>query len=123
MTFAALGAARGASTLQLRVLLVVDRHGPLNLSSLADRLELSVPSASRLVDRLVGAGLVARGVAAHSRREVALSPTAKGRRALERLRVSRRRAIGRVLDTMEPRDCDALVAGLDAFTRAAHREP
>ncbi|MGZ4610757.1 MAG: MarR family winged helix-turn-helix transcriptional regulator [Actinomycetes bacterium] len=119
MTLGALAASGEVSTLQLRVLLVVDRHAPLNLSSLATRLDLSVPSASRLVDRLVDAGLVARGVAAHSRREVALSLTAKGRRALAQLRRSRERAIGQVLGEMAPRDRDALVAGLHAFARAA----
>jgi DNA-binding MarR family transcriptional regulator len=119
MTLAGLAATRGVSTLQLRVLVVVDRHAPLNLSALATRLELSIPSASRLVDRLVDAGLVTRETAAHSRREVALTLTTKGRRALTRLRRSREHAIRQVLDRMTPSDRAALAAGLAAFAQAA----
>jgi DNA-binding MarR family transcriptional regulator len=119
MTLAALAAADGVSSLQLRVLLAIDRHGPLNLSTLAARLDLSVPSASRLVDRLVEAGYVTRAVAEHSRREVALAVATKGRRALGQLRRSRSRAIGEVLAQMSPSQRAALVTGLTAFSAAA----
>lgn len=119
MTVAALSASSQLSVLQLRVLLVVDRHGPLNLSALASSLELSVPSASRLIDRLVTAGLVRRGVAAHSRREVQLVVTPKGRRALGELRARRQRAIAAVLDGMSAQERADLVSGLEAFARAA----
>lgn len=119
MTLAAVAAAGAVSTLQLRMLLVVDRDSPLNLSSLAARLDLSVPSASRLVDRLVEASLVTRDVAQHSRREVALSLTPQGRRVLQQVRRRRRRAIAQVLDQMSGRDRTSLVSGLGAFTRAA----
>lgn len=119
MTVAALATSGQLSVLQLRVLLVVDRHGPLNLSALASALELSVPSASRLIDRLVTAGLVRRGVAAHSRREVQLVVTPKGRRALGELRVRRQRAIAAVLERMSPGERADLVSGLEAFARVA----
>jgi DNA-binding MarR family transcriptional regulator len=99
---------------------VVDRHAPLNLSALAARLEQSVPSASRLVDRLVEAGLVGRVPAAHSRREVALTLTARGKRSLSRLRQVRERGIAGVLDRMAAEDRAALVRGLTAFAVAAN---
>jgi DNA-binding MarR family transcriptional regulator len=121
MTFSAVASARGLSTLQLRMLLVVDRHAPLNLSALADRLDLSVPSASRLAERLVESGLVQRGPARHSRREVTLGLTAKGRRALARLRSSRQKAIAEVLDRMPSAEVAGLVSGLTAFAAAAER--
>jgi DNA-binding MarR family transcriptional regulator len=120
MTLAALATVPGLSILQLRTLLVVDRHPPLNLSRLAALLDVSVPSASRLVDRLVEADLVDRGVAEHSRREIVLSLTAQGRRVLGQLRRSRQRAIGRVLESMSSHDRAALVAGLTAFSTAAN---
>jgi DNA-binding MarR family transcriptional regulator len=118
MTLSALASSPRMSTLQLRLLLVVDRHSPLNLSALATRLDLSVPSASRLVDRLVEAKLVQRGVAKHSRREVALSLTPSGRRALSYLRRSRQQAIRRVLEVMSASDRQALLVGLRAFADA-----
>lgn len=119
MTLAAIASGTGPSTLQLRLLVVLDRHAPLNLGTLAEHLEVSTPSASRLVDRLVEAGLVRREAAAHSRREVSLGVTAQGRRALRALRRARRKAIAGVLDRMAADDRAALVAGLDAFARAA----
>ena len=122
MTLSGLAAAKGVSTLQLRMLVVVDRHTPLNLSSLADHLDVSVPSASRLVDRMVEAGLVQRTTAEHSRREVALALTLRGRRALDSLRRERREAIAAVLQRMRDADRQALVAGLAAFATAADDE-
>ena len=119
MTLSGLAKAKDVSTLQLRMLLVVDRHSPLNLSALAEHLDLSVPSASRLVDRMVEAGLVRRSTAEHSRREVALGLTLRGRRALEALRRERREAITQVLQQMAATDRDALVAGLASFATAA----
>jgi DNA-binding MarR family transcriptional regulator len=119
LTLAAIASGTGPSTLQLRLLVVLDRHSPLNLGTLAEHLEVSTPSASRLVDRMVEAGLVRREAAAHSRREVSLAVTAQGRRALTSMRRARRRAIGTVLDRMTAADRRALVAGLDAFARAA----
>jgi DNA-binding MarR family transcriptional regulator len=119
MTMTALAGARGVSPLQMRLLLVVDRYAPLNLSALAAHLDTSVPSASRLVDRLVEAGLVARGPAAHSRREVALTLTARGKRSLSRLRQVRERGIADVMARMSVDDRTALVSGLTAFAVAA----
>lgn len=123
MTLAALAGVEGISSLQLRMLLLVDRHPHSNLSSVATRMEMSVPSASRLVDRLVEAGLLDRRDAPHSRREVALSLTATGNRALADLRRSRRQSIGGVLEAMTDEQRRALVAGLTAFAAAAGNEP
>lgn len=119
LTLAALAEARGVSLLQMRVLLIVDRHSPLNLSSLAAHLGLSVPSASRLVERLVDADLVRRETAEHSRREVMLALTASGRRALNRLRRARRQSIDGLLGRLTPAERAALVSGLTAFAAAA----
>lgn len=120
MTIAALSSSPGGlSALQMRVLLAVERHGPLNLSAMARRLDVSVPSASRLVDRLVDAGLLTRGVAAHSRREVALTVSPKGRRSLTALRRRREAAINKVLGKMSDQDRSALLVGLRAFADEA----
>jgi DNA-binding MarR family transcriptional regulator len=72
------------SVVQLRALTVVHRLGPSNLGRLAHELAVTVSTASRLVDRLVAAGLVDRRPSPQSRREVALSLTEAGRDALER---------------------------------------
>jgi DNA-binding MarR family transcriptional regulator len=110
---------RQLSVLQVRVLLVIQQHGPLRLSDVAQLLDLSLPSASRLVNRLVEDGLLLRSTPSHDRRMVQLVISAKGRRVLDRLRSNRQRGIGGVLATMSAADRTALVQGLAAFHQAA----
>src|SRR5919199_2196339 len=50
----------GVSVVQLRALTVLDREGTANLAQLADGMGVTVSTTSRLVDRLVAAGLVDR---------------------------------------------------------------
>jgi DNA-binding MarR family transcriptional regulator len=107
------------SASQLRALLVVDRHQPINLGGLADELGAIPSSASRLCDRLEAAGLVNRQTSLDDRREVALSLTAAGRRLLDDLREARRAELAEVLTAMTPAARSALLAGLRGFREAA----
>ncbi|UUU36414.1 MarR family transcriptional regulator [Streptomyces sp. CA-210063] len=75
------------------------RHRPeLNLTTLAEQLEVGLPTASRLCDRLEAAGLLQRCVRLDDRREVGLVVTARGRGFLadvtERLSVRLADALG-----------------------------
>ncbi|MEV7006690.1 MarR family transcriptional regulator [Streptosporangium sp. NPDC051022] len=110
------------SLTQLRVLLAVDRHGPLNLSTLAAHLTMSISAAGRMVDRLEGAGLLIRFPAAHSRREISIETTAQGREALGRLRSARRRRIGAALGRLTPETRQTLARALQEFTAAAQAD-
>jgi DNA-binding MarR family transcriptional regulator len=118
LTLAAAAGDPSVSTLQLRLLFVLDQPDPTNLAGLAEKLDLSAPSASRLVDRLVDGGLVARRPAAHSRREVAVRLTAKGRRTLTKIRRGRQARIESVLERMSAAERSALERGLAAFSSA-----
>jgi DNA-binding MarR family transcriptional regulator len=97
---------------QIRALLIIDRAGGLNLSRLAEALGASVSAASRLCDRIQAAGLLTRGRASASRREIVLFPTESGRRLAESFRGRRRTALGDVLRAMSPDGRAALAAGL-----------
>jgi DNA-binding MarR family transcriptional regulator len=118
LNLTALAELRSVSVLQVRALTVIRRHGPLNLSGVAERLEQSIPSASRLMDRLVEADLIRREMAPHSRREIVIALSPKGRRTLNRLRHRRQVAMGPVLARMSSPDRDALGLGLAAFAHA-----
>ena len=65
---------------QADALTVIRQAGPLSLKDLGDLLIAEAGHPSRLVDRLVDAGLVARQPAAEDRRRVVLTLTARGRR-------------------------------------------
>ncbi|HEY4569800.1 MAG TPA: MarR family transcriptional regulator [Kribbella sp.] len=119
LTLKALSGSRQLSVLQTRVLLAIDRHGPVNLGELAAALDLSLPSASRLVTRLVDDRLVLRRVPDHDRRLLLLTLSARGRSTLTRLRTVRRREIEDILAKMPPADRTALVQGLSSFATAS----
>jgi DNA-binding MarR family transcriptional regulator len=87
---------------QVRALLAVDADACLNVTGLARMLGASSSATSRLCDRLVAAGLVARVPAAASRREILLRPTESGQRLVAWIRDQRRAALIRVLETISP---------------------
>jgi DNA-binding MarR family transcriptional regulator len=107
------------SASQLRALVVVERHGAINLMSLADELG-SIPSVtSRLCDRLQAAGLLVRAASEGDRREVMLQLSKDGRRVLRQFRRERQADLREVLDAMSPRSRSALINGMSAFYAAA----
>ena len=102
----------------LRVLVMLESAGSLNLSAVADRLGVNASTASRTCDRLVVGGLVDRQESAEDRRQVALSLTASGARFLERVMAERKAALMRVVESMPSGARAALAAGLGEFVAA-----
>jgi DNA-binding MarR family transcriptional regulator len=94
----------GLTGVQGDALTVLREAGPLSLKELGELLIAEAGHPSRLVDRLVEAGLVERGAAADDRRRVVLSLTRRGRAVEERVA----RARGELLDLAR-----TLVAGRD----------
>jgi MarR family transcriptional regulator, organic hydroperoxide resistance regulator len=74
---------------QADALVVIGQAGPLSLKALGDLLIAEAGHPSRLVDRLVGAGLVERCAAEADRRRVELSLTRKGRGLEKRVLAAR----------------------------------
>src|ERR1044072_755026 len=87
---------------QFRMLVVLDGRGPLSLSGLAGELGVQPSTAMRMIDRLVAAGMVARGVSAEDRRTSMISLTKEGRRIVGKATGRRRREIARIVDEMPP---------------------
>ncbi|MEU5277958.1 MarR family transcriptional regulator [Streptomyces asoensis] len=103
---------------QLRALRALESAPGLNLTALAERLDIGMPTASRLCDRLEAAGLLERTSHPHNRREVQLSLTTHGRLVLGEVADRRARALAAVLGGMDPTDLAALRGGLKAFHMA-----
>ena len=96
----------------LRVMVMLDAAGTLNLSAVADGLGVNASTASRACDRLVVDGLVDRREQAEDRRQVALSLTERGAEFLYRV-------MQRVVDAMGVDERAALLEGLAGFVAAA----
>jgi len=109
----------GVSVVQLRALTVLDRAGTANLAQLAEGMGVTVSTTSRLVDRLVAAGLVDRRTATHTRREIALRLTARGRATLGRYDDLRLVELQACLDTLPDGDREQALVGLRTFGGAA----
>ena len=74
-------------------------------------------SASRLVDRLVAAGVLDRRASTSNRREVTIEITAAGRRLVRRHENARRGAFPKLLRELTATETRALVKGLEAVHR------
>ena len=91
----------GISMTQLHVMHLLDRHGELPMSRLAEMLDVSLSAATGLVDRVEERGFVERVRVPSDRRVVLVRVTADGRQMLEDVEVLRAELIGRVLDKLD----------------------
>ncbi|MGA5361104.1 MarR family winged helix-turn-helix transcriptional regulator [Streptomyces purpurascens] len=103
---------------QLRALRTVEAAAGLNVTALADELDIGLPTASRLCDRLAAAGLLERAPHPGTRREVQLWLTPHGRHVLSDVAGRRTEALATALAAMEPAERVALSRGLLGFLAA-----
>lgn len=104
---------------QLRVLVMLNTRGSMNLAAVAAALEVNPSNASRACDRLSKAGLLDRRESPADRRNVTLTLTDAGRRLVEKVVRHRRAAIQRTLRKMPVPQRERLAEDLSAFAAAA----
>lgn len=107
------------STPQLRVLVLIHSRGPQNLGGVAGELGVHASNATRICDRLVVAGLLARREDPADRRYIRLELTRKGTELVNSVLEHRRQAIAGVIAKMPAGRRPALAAALEAFAAAA----
>ena len=105
---------------QLRVLLLL-HGGPHRMGQLAAALGTSLPSATSLVDRMVGRGLVERATDPADRRVVVCRLSPVGRTEIERLRRSGRDRLIALVERLSPAELALAVQGLQVLAGAAAR--
>ena len=104
---------------QFRMLVVLERTGPLRVGDLADALGVHPSTATRMTDRLHQSSHVARTINPGNRREVILTATATGSRLVTEVTARRQAEIAGIIATMPAHERSQLVTALDAFSRAA----
>lgn len=104
---------------QLRTLVLLVTHGPMNVATLATRLAIHPSNATRMCDRLEESGLLSREQAVEDRRRLMVTPTSRGRRLVGRIMKRRRVALEQVLIAMPSAERDQLARALARFAAAA----
>jgi MarR family transcriptional regulator, organic hydroperoxide resistance regulator len=94
----------GITAAQADALLVIGRLEPISLKDLGELLIAEAGHPSRLIDRLVEAGLVERRAAGEDRRRVELSLTQRGRRLEKRASAAREAVMELGRDAVAGRD-------------------
>jgi DNA-binding MarR family transcriptional regulator len=102
---------------QLRTMVLVSTRPAVNARDIAAVLDIHPSNATRLVDRLVQAGLLERREA-DDRRHLALSLTENGAKLVESVLAHRRAAYLRILQTMPAPERRRLSRALQAFADA-----
>ncbi|MFC8224972.1 MarR family winged helix-turn-helix transcriptional regulator [Streptomyces sp. NPDC057287] len=118
------------SSIQTRVMYIIDREPGINLSTLGRHLSAAAPSVTRLCDRLQAAGFLRRIPHVEDRRATKLELTEAGSTHLHGIRHRREQVLRQAMERMSPDAQHALVSGLGALCDAvgeptrhpAHRE-
>ncbi len=109
------------TTPQLRLLVLLERSGPTNLSGLASATGVDTSTASRTCEQLVQAKLVSRTQDRNDRRNLTLRLSHRGANLVARLMTRRRQVFSDIADDMNEEERAGLVATLGAFIAAAER--
>jgi DNA-binding MarR family transcriptional regulator len=100
------------TTPQFRSLRMLERYGAVSLNDLAQRLDLTAPTTSRVVQALTAQGLVTREVDQVDRRRIVLQLTNVGREKLEMLKGEMIAALTRRLENISSEDLTVVMRSL-----------
>ena len=95
------GCLRAVSSTQLQVLYLLSCDAPQAMGRLAEKLDVSLPNVTGIVERMVEHGLVERGRDDDDRRVVTVAPTAAGRATVEEIDLVRLRALAQLLSRLD----------------------
>lgn len=93
---------------QVSALATIERHGPLAPSELAERERIKRPTATRILARLVEAGLAERVPDPADGRSAIVSTSSEGRALVRRLRQRKTAYLARRMRDLSPEDRDVL---------------
>lgn len=108
---------------QYRALVVLASRSQLRPVDLADSLDVSPSTATRMCDRLVAKELVERVHSDSDRREVVLRLSADGRALVSEVTARRRRELRKVIARIPAEDQERLIEALRVFNAAAGEAP
>lgn len=110
--------AGSLSLVHLHVLTILEASGPQSMSRLADALDVSVASATGIVDRMERRGLVQRRPDPDDRRMVVVHLLEQGAEIFPQLAEHRRQSLSDLLDRLTDDELSAFLTGLRALRAA-----
>lgn len=108
---------------QYRTLVVLANEGPRRLADLAQALDVSPSTATRMCDRLVRKDLIDRARDVLDRREVNLTLTPQGTKLVQDVIDRRRERVRELLDLIPDEGRPAMVESLTMLAAAAGESP
>lgn len=106
------------SLIHLNVLTLLEAHGVLSMSHLAEALDISVASVTGVVDRMEKRGLVERRHDTEDRRVVLVYPAEGARTVFGEIDARRRKGLATLLDHLTDDDLRGLLQGHRALRAA-----
>ena len=113
--------AHGLSIVGFQVLALLEMHGGMPMTRLADELGVALPNATGIVGRLVERGIVARADDAQDRRRVLVSLTDAGHRLIDEMEEGRRERMSRMFTLMTDEQQRRLLQSVKDLHAAAMR--
>ncbi len=102
---------------QLKTLFTLEYGGAATIGQTAERLGISLPTASHLVERLVQGGFVGRTEDPTDRRRTLAKTTPKGSELTRQLRQGGRESLFNWLTEMDDDSLEALAKGMDRLAQ------
>lgn len=109
----------GITPTRLAGLMVLTKHGPLRPGGLAERLNITAASASRLIDILVDGGWADRAADPDDGRASLVSLSPQGEATLEKLRREGTGELAAGIEALTEQERDALAAALPVLVTLA----
>lgn len=105
----------GVSMAQLHILFTLERNGEMPMSRLADVLDVSLSSATGLIDRIEDRGFVERIRVPEDRRVVVIRVTPAGRQMLQEVDALSDDLLRAVLERLDPAQLPGVAAAVAAL--------
>jgi DNA-binding MarR family transcriptional regulator len=107
---------------QMHVLWLLQHHGAMPMSKLADLLDVSLSNATGIIDRMESNKLIERVRVPDDRRLVLVQPTQEGRKAVSQTESTKRDGLRSVIRRLSPTERPIVLEALRSLRRALNAE-
>lgn len=112
----------GVTPSMLSAMASIEYRGPITLGELAEAERVQPPTMTKIVGRLLDAGLIDRVPDPDDRRVTRVTLSAEGRRFIHRARTAKNAYLAKRIARLDPADVVALMRATDAIERLLEDE-